>query len=52
MLIIISTITLNTPSSLSIPQKHKGVSDSERVILWKWAREYPSKQTELINWFL
>ena len=42
----------NTPSSSSIPQKRKGVSDSERVILWKRAREYPSKQTELVNWFL
>ena len=30
----------------------QGVSDSERAILRKRAREHPSTQTELINWFL
>src|SRR3979411_486769 len=40
-------------SSLSaIPQKRKGVSDTERALLRKRNKEYPSTQTELINWFL
>jgi Fission yeast centromere protein N-terminal domain/Tc5 transposase DNA-binding domain len=40
-------------SSLStIPQKRKGVSDTERALLWKRNKEHPSTQTELINWFL
>ena len=40
-------------SSLSaIPQKRKGVSDTERALLRKRNKEHPSTQTELINWFL
>jgi hypothetical protein len=42
----------NTSSSSSIPQKRKGVTDSERAILRKRNKEHPGKQFELINWFL
>lgn len=42
----------NTTPFSSIPQKRKGVSDSERAIIRKRAREHPGTQTELINWFL
>jgi hypothetical protein len=41
----------NAPSSSSIPQKRKGVTDSERAIIRKRAKEHPGKQSELINWF-
>ena len=41
----------NTSSSSSIPQKRKGVTDSERTILRKRYKEHPCKQSDLINWF-
>ena len=33
-------------------KKRKGVSNNERTVIRKRAREHPGKQTELINWFL
>jgi len=41
----------NASSSLNIPQKRKGVLDSERAILRKRHKEHPYKQSDLINWF-
>jgi hypothetical protein len=41
----------NTSPSLGIPQKRKGVTDSERATLRKRYKEHPSTQSDLINWF-
>ena len=41
----------NASPSSSIPQKRKGVTDSERATLRKRYKEHPSTQSDLINWF-
>ena len=48
---IAANMASNTSSSSSIPQKRKGVTDSERATLRKRYKEYPSTQSDLINWF-
>jgi hypothetical protein len=48
---IAANMASNTSSSSSIPQKRKGVTDSERATLRKRYKEHPSTQSDLINWF-
>jgi hypothetical protein len=42
----------NVSLSTRIPQKRKGVTDSERAVLRKRYKEHPYKQSDLINWFI
>ena len=49
---MLSIMASQPPSPSAIPQKRKGLTDADRIVIWKRAREHPpSNQGELVTWF-